>query len=665
MFFSTCSNRTIHFDTRLTANIIQKLPPELENNDLTDADLLQAALDQSLSGNFRAFSAAGDASQKIRNFQHGGDERGVRIPPSRDFIYAVEVLEATAASLEPPLHRAVRDGSFQGIQPYLTGVNAIQMSALDEDTPLMLAVRCGHALIVDTLLHHGADVNRERYGLTPVMLAAKMGNSNLIQILVEHDANVNLSDPKGNSALIYAAQHGDADAVRTLLHAHADIHAADYFDNTPLMHAIQSKKAKAVFTLLEFENDVRAVNKQGMNALMMALRDGNVKISNALLHANSGINTSDVKGNTALMYAVESKNAHAVRLLLQAGNDVNAANRFGMTALMMAARGDNLDIVKALLDANANINMVDMYRRCASWYASLDSATWRDGRVVRFGDELLMMYTHNELRRKYRDYLASDKCKIVALLREAEALSGNQAMGPFAPRNAFDRGANGPRAGSGLASVHRPQNARLPAPRRPQLEHAAVYNQAAGAQGLRAPMAAPEVRSVGTGGSARMDAGAAMEDIPAAASAVAQPAHAAQLLSLYPREARVRTDGMLMGGYSPELRGAHGVVETLSASVMANANAVPAMVPSRHGTARPGFGMSMEDVAFAMLPEREANSFDGAMAHPLHGGHSTALLRSPFYSSSSAPQDADITMEGHAMDVGNRADPQLHTFRYV
>jgi len=344
IFFSSGSNKILHYSKNfLDVHTITKRPYSAATVELTDGDLLQAALDQSPMNYFRFFQPAGDAHAKLRDLERANGDMWVSVAHSKDFLYAIEVLEAEAAARAsapslrapvkwvPPLHAAVKEGDLARVQQYLGHKHAIQMSVLHGDTPLMLAIRGGHMHIAQALLHAGADSNAVHdRGLTPLMQAAEMGNGSLVRLLVEHGADVNAIDGSWMPALIFAARHGHVDAVKALVEAQANVNAT-----------------------------LRPVDGcRGYSALMLAAKNGHLETVKELLQAHADKYAVDIRGNTSLMFAVQSKNVEVVKALLPSASNVDAANAGCVTALMMAARSKQVDIVRALLQANARVDIV-------------------------------------------------------------------------------------------------------------------------------------------------------------------------------------------------------------------------------------------------------------------------------------------------------------------
>jgi ankyrin repeat protein len=97
---------------------------------------------------------------------------------------------------------------------------AVDVNAPDDNgyTPLMIAARCGHADIVQTLLDKGADVDAvdATHGLTALMLASKAGKPDVVKLLVARGANVKRIASHGKTALKLAEHFGHEEVVKLL-----------------------------------------------------------------------------------------------------------------------------------------------------------------------------------------------------------------------------------------------------------------------------------------------------------------------------------------------------------------------------------------------------------------------------------------------------------------
>lgn len=104
-------------------------------------------------------------------------------------------------------------------------------------------MRANDALIVQALIHHGADVNaKDNDGWGALVYAIKNENTEKIQVLVKAHADVNARDNKGWTPLMYAAREGDLEATKLLLASGADPRVANNEGETALKIAREKRK---------------------------------------------------------------------------------------------------------------------------------------------------------------------------------------------------------------------------------------------------------------------------------------------------------------------------------------------------------------------------------------------------------------------------------------
>lgn len=100
-------------------------------------------------------------------------------------------------------------------------------------TPLVIAIKAGHANIVHALLEAGANCNiTDGQWRGPLIHAVLGGHFDIIQLLLAGDVQVNAQDEKAYSALMYAVLLLQPKAASRLLHAGADRLQVDRWGHT-------------------------------------------------------------------------------------------------------------------------------------------------------------------------------------------------------------------------------------------------------------------------------------------------------------------------------------------------------------------------------------------------------------------------------------------------
>jgi ankyrin repeat protein len=87
----------------------------------------------------------------------------------------------------------------------------INIENLYGETAIFKTCKSGNKDLVEYLVEHGADINKEEkwYGETPLFYACKSGNKDLVEYLVEHGEDINKEDENGLIPLFYACNNGN------------------------------------------------------------------------------------------------------------------------------------------------------------------------------------------------------------------------------------------------------------------------------------------------------------------------------------------------------------------------------------------------------------------------------------------------------------------------
>ncbi|KAG4102066.1 ankyrin repeat-containing domain protein [Neocallimastix lanati (nom. inval.)] len=123
------------------------------------------------------------------------------------------------------------------------------------NNPLIHAINKKSLLMVECLIKHKIDVNRDDRRFTPLTIAITYRNMPIIKYLVTHDADVNNN--------VY------------------------YICNTPLIHAICFRNIEIVKYLVDHGANVNQRGRQGLNPLTYAKMRNNQEIINYLIEKNA------------------------------------------------------------------------------------------------------------------------------------------------------------------------------------------------------------------------------------------------------------------------------------------------------------------------------------------------------------------------------------------
>jgi ankyrin repeat protein len=230
-------------------------------------------------------------------------------------------------------------------------------TALQQQTPLIIACRSGHRQLVDRLVAlSGLHVNMaDANGWLGLMRASLAGHLDIVKVLLAHpEIQVNLVNKDRCSALLLAAHNGHDGTVALLLaHLEIQVNLVDKNGWSALLLAARNGHDDTVALLLaHLEIQVNLVNKNGWSALLLAAQHGHDGTVTLLLaHPEIQVNLVNKKGSSALLLATRYGHDGTVKALLATGAvDVNAFDSDKDTPIKLAAQYGHEVVVSLLLD---------------------------------------------------------------------------------------------------------------------------------------------------------------------------------------------------------------------------------------------------------------------------------------------------------------------------
>lgn len=270
-------------------------------------------------------------------------------------------------------------------------------------SPLYMAARLCHPLIMDALIEHGARLDANRLGTcnsiyttaangnvhgidslvakdssllevrepeTPLYVASLQGNWNVVKRLLELGADPNSGvGPRPNyrwAPLVAATELTHIKTARILLEHKADPNICGPRDqDTPLWFAAV-KAANVDFVRLLLENGADPNHELLDPSLLIEIITSTVPTEHSLpifdiLADNSPpvlVNVADEEGMTPLLYAAEAGELSTLTWLLEHEADVDATDNQGCGALFHAINNTHAEIVRELLNWKPQLNIL-------------------------------------------------------------------------------------------------------------------------------------------------------------------------------------------------------------------------------------------------------------------------------------------------------------------
>ncbi|GBL81153.1 Serine/threonine-protein phosphatase 6 regulatory ankyrin repeat subunit B [Araneus ventricosus] len=260
-----------------------------------------------------------------------------------------------------PLHLAAKLGHRVIVETLITkGADVNAVTAIDKTTPLHNAASEGAVEVVKILLRKKAKMNARSFdGSTPLHFAVYPGHANVVKLLIENGANVNIADYKNRTAIELAVAHGKLEIVKMLSELKSiNIHdkANDGFS---LLHiAADSGHLNIIKHLIEKGADINSENDAGTKPIHFAAREGYKDIVQFLLDLDPTGKHLTAVGQTPVHYSVLGGHIDILQFLIDRKFDINASSRKGVLPIHIAVFKNNENILKILLNQGAFYNAI-------------------------------------------------------------------------------------------------------------------------------------------------------------------------------------------------------------------------------------------------------------------------------------------------------------------
>ncbi|XP_041462791.1 transient receptor potential cation channel subfamily A member 1 homolog [Lytechinus variegatus] len=313
-----------------------------------------------------------------------------------------------------PLFHACKSGNTDGALILINRGADILISDVNGDTPLHVAVRHSHTLIVTALIEVAegrGEINQvmldeNSRGVIPLYDAIRCGHRDLFKTIL---SNVSTSMPQTNgldieklvnfasrdnddTLLHVAAAAGYQDIVECLINNGAMVNRVNFDGQTPMHFACEKNNESIALCLVENGGDVNIVDSAGLNPLQVAVNYNSFETLMTLLQSISGAsggqsdeatdilqwsaanNKADILRKILdyefrfhemtdrgimdfIMGAVKRKHGETVHVLVRWNRAVvDHRDELGNTPLHYAAEGGHHDIARELILAKAQVN---------------------------------------------------------------------------------------------------------------------------------------------------------------------------------------------------------------------------------------------------------------------------------------------------------------------
>jgi ankyrin repeat protein len=203
-------------------------------------------------------------------------------------------------------------------------------------TGLHVAAYFGLIGVTIRLLEKGHDPNhKDTYSQTPLLLAARYGHLVVVKLLLDSgQVDIDSKDRNNQTPLSYAAENGHRTVVKLLLGTgQVDVDSKDRSDETPLSYAAENGHAAVVKLLLDTGNvNVDSRANYSRTPLSYAAENGHVAVVKLLLDNGAKLECKDnYSCQTPLSWAAGNGHEEVVQLLVQKGAIINVTDNSGRT----------------------------------------------------------------------------------------------------------------------------------------------------------------------------------------------------------------------------------------------------------------------------------------------------------------------------------------------
>jgi ankyrin repeat protein len=224
------------------------------------------------------------------------------------------------------------------------------------DTPLIVASQKGNKEIVSLLIEKVIDINAKNdFEYTPLITAIENGRTEIVALLIEKGVDVN--DGNGRIPILAASHSGHTDVAALLIEKGADVNVRSFFGYTPLRIALEEGHTDLAALLIEKGANVNDKYKEGYQPLIIALEEGHTDLAALLIEKGADVNDKNKEGYQPLIIALERGYTNLAALLIEKGADLNAKNKSGHVPLTTALKRGYTNIAAILIEEGAQVDI--------------------------------------------------------------------------------------------------------------------------------------------------------------------------------------------------------------------------------------------------------------------------------------------------------------------
>jgi len=186
---------------------------------------------------------------------------------------------------------------------------------------------------------------------TPLIFAVFHKKWDIANYFLSLNISPNVSNEKGETALMYAARYGNLDCVQKLHQIGADLNLSSLYVGPPIFYAFEYTKKDILRYLVVNGANINKKNKYGASLLVKSVENNELELLFWLI--NNGAKEIELALRTAILF----DNFEAVQLLVSLGADINITNKNKETLIVDAINNKNWDIVELLYEKKLKLSL--------------------------------------------------------------------------------------------------------------------------------------------------------------------------------------------------------------------------------------------------------------------------------------------------------------------